>query len=168
MIIYVNNVLLQVAVKDDGQNLLVLGLGAVEPGDGVLHPLLVVAVREVLPRVRAPALLHDAGSQATSGGCGTDGCGTRNVLCKALPDARGRACHRCAAVRLHQLDSMLTPARKRVSKTRLAGLGRVHGDGGVRQQVVQLARLSQVRVPHQAAVLQLHDRKDRQFRSDFD
>jgi len=35
-------------------HLVVRALGTVEPGDGMLHPLLVIAVREVLASVRAP------------------------------------------------------------------------------------------------------------------
>lgn len=41
----------------------------------------------------------------------------------------------------------------------LAGLGGVDGDGGVSEQVVQLARLRQVRIPHQAPIRQLQQQE---------
>mmetsp|Transcript_6966 Transcript_6966/g.20338 ORF Transcript_6966/g.20338 Transcript_6966/m.20338 type:complete len:200 (+) Transcript_6966:1007-1606(+) len=73
-------------------DLVVLGCGGVEPAQGVLHPLVVQAVREVLPCMCATALL--------------------------------------------------------------AGLRGVDSDGGVDEQVVQLTRFRQIRVPHQAPVRQ--------------
>ena len=72
--------------------------------------------------------------------------------CTLLHASQHRAKHSvCQARKCSVFSCQL---KKRL--THLARLRGVHGDGGVGQQVVQLARLQQVRVPHQAAVLQLH------------